>query len=266
MSGALRRFAALDQGALIGTNDWTGSILAAHAMVVNILREDGLVVSLVADPGDMTAMSVRVPGYFNGPTADIVPGDSAVGREQRIEIAGLACIDLAQSRPWNGTVDATLVSRLRAADISALREALLRVGKAGGLLGILSAGKRTNPFVEAARAALAGQRLEALVGLGPGLTPSGDDFLAGALMASAGLPGPGRIQQALSDTTPGGRTLLWAALRRSFPAYLAAFAEALSRSASTREIDDAVGAACRHGETSGTDALTGFCWALTLAT
>lgn len=262
MSGALRRFAALDRGALIGTDDWAGSVLSANGKSLNIRRADGLVVSLIADPGDMTAMSVLVPGYFSDPTADIKSGDSATAGERRIEIAGRASIDLAQCRPWNGMVDETLVSRLRASDVSLVRGALLTLGNPGGLLGIFSGGKRTNPFVQAARAALSQKRLEALVGLGPGLTPAGDDFLAGALMVSARLPGLDRIERALPDTTPGGRTLLWAALRRSFPAYLVAFAEAVSRPASARGIDAAVGAACRHGETSGTDSLTGFCWAL----
>ena len=64
-----------------------------------------------------------------------------------------------------------------------LHEALVAHGKTGGLLGVLD-GTPGNPFVDTARSALSSGRHDALVGLGPGLTPAGDDFLTGALLAS----------------------------------------------------------------------------------
>ncbi len=261
MSGPVRRFAASDQGSLIGPYEWTGVVLAAHTRVVNVLREDGLVVSFVADPGAMAAMSVLVQSSFFQP-GNTLPGRGVVRKGPNIEIADIAQIDLTQSRPWEGTIDEAAISDLPVERVSAVHDALLAHGKADGLLGILSAGMPANPFVRKAREALSERRFEELVGLGPGLTPAGDDLLTGALLVSAGLPGRRQIEAALSGTTPGGRTLLWMALRRSFPAYLVAFADSVSHAGSAHEVGDAVRAACAHGETSGTDSLTGFCWAL----
>ena len=56
--------------------------------------------------------------------------------------------------------------------------------------------------------------------------------------------------------------MVWMALRGSFPAHLRTFVETLARAESIRDVEDSVRAACAHGETSGTDSLTGFCWAL----
>jgi hypothetical protein len=261
MRGALRRFEALDHGALMGPDDWTGVVQAVYANAINILRADALVVSIVADVGAMTAMSVHSPGFFDDPAGEVVPGQSVARTGSLIEIAEFARFDLARSRPWQGTIDGALVSGIPVKHVSAARNALLTHGKPGGLLGLLSRGEPANLFVETARAILSAGRYESLVGLGPGLTPAGDDFLAGALMAPTQPAGMRRVETSLSGTTAGGRTLLWMALQRSFPAYLRAFVETIAHSGSTGEIRDAVRAACAHGETSGTDSLTGFCWA-----
>jgi hypothetical protein len=261
MSGAARRFGAEAHGSLIGSDAWTGEVLTVHAGVVNILRADELVVSLVADSGSMTGMSVRVPTYFDDPFEDVMPGWKVARKGPLIDIADVAQFDLSQSRPWEGTINKAVVSDISMGRVLLVRDALIKHGKAGGLLDILAPGKSTSPFVEKARKALSALRLEDLVGLGPGLTPAGDDFLAGAMMSSTRLQGRTRIRAALSGTTPGGRTLLWMAVRRSFPAYLIAFAEMIAHPVPTEGINGAVRAACSHGETSGTDCLAGFCWA-----
>src|SRR5208283_2191325 len=240
---------------------WTGEVLAIHSRAVNILRADGLVVSLVADLDSMTAMGVCVPGLFDEPHGEAAVGRPVVRDGQRIEIDQATRLDLSGSWTWKGTIEDTLLREIAAARIAEVRDALLLHGHTDGLQGVFLPGKTAHPFLEKAMRALQEQRLEALVGLGPGLTPAGDDFLVGVLMAFPRTPPRAALEVALFGTTPAGRTLLWLALRRSFPAYLVAFAKSIARSDSMEEVDAAVRAACAHGETSGSDALAGFCWA-----
>ena len=127
--------------------------------------------------------------------------------------------------------------------------------------GCFTGSRLDNPFVAFGREMLQRDRLEALVGCGPGLTPAGDDFLTGALLASSGSALPrAKIERALPGTTAPGRTLLWMALNDQYPAYLVKFVGDLAAAVSTEAVTTAVRAACAHGETSGTDALAGFCW------
>lgn len=252
---------ALAQGELICPDTWMGEVLTVHSRAVNVLRADGLVVSLVADLDSMTAMSVCVPGLFGEPRVKEAVGRPVMRDGKRIEIEKAARVDLAGSPTWKGTIDHTLLREIPEARIAHVREALLAYGHAEGLLGIFLPEKSTQPHVEKAGKALRDQRPEALVGLGPGLTPAGDDFLVGALMAFPRALRGASLKAALPGTSPAGRTLLWMALRRSFPAYLVAFVNSIARADSTEEIHKAVRAACAHGETSGSDALSGFCWA-----
>ena len=168
--------------------------------------------------------------------------------------------------PQRGSVD-----RLRGV-LPAVRRALRRWGSPEGLLGAIAETTETSPFSPPAIAILAvgsDTALADLVGLGVGLTPAGDDFLAGVLalrqLLSEG--GGSELRAALAPclhrTTPAGRTLLWAALRGQFPAFLCRLLDQLTRPAGTTEpVAAAVRAAVRHGHSSGTDAVTGVVWEL----
>jgi hypothetical protein len=138
-----------------------------------------------------------------------------------------------------------------------VEQTLAQKGNTAGLLGVLFPAAVQSICARQAIRVLAAGRLAELVGLGPGMTPAGDDFLAGALLAGINTA---EIDAALPGTTPAGRTLLWTALRGSFPFYLCSFMERLAGAVSEEEIVEAVNAACSQGETSGTDALVGFCW------
>lgn len=259
----MRRFVARAKGGLIGNKPWTGRVLSVHARAFNILREDGLVVSVVADRASMSAMGVLSPEVFEAsPHKDLV--DVAAHAEAEvISIDNKARIDCARCPTWEGTIDAEPVRSMPRERVQAIRESLFVLGKSGGLLGVLRDGPAENAFVARARDSLAVGRPEDLVGCGPGLTPAGDDFLTGAMLASSGDPGGVRagITPVMSGTTPAGRTLLWMALQGRFPAYLVDFINSISSSVvSAGAIDNAVRAACTHGETSGTDSLAGFCW------
>jgi len=262
---------ALAFGDYLATDAWAGTVVSAHAPAINILREDGLLVSVVTAERSMTAMSVLVGSAFEHPSgADDAPallGRPAQWGHGRLLVRGHASISLVQARIWTGSVD-PVGRRIPAERLLLLEHAVADCGKPGGLLGVLLPGAAQDHAVQFARKVLAEGRPDRLVGLGPGMTPAGDDFLAGALLAGAlglgaGLQGmdPGRIEAALPGTTPAGRTLLWLALRKSFPSYLRSFVAAVADAPLHEEVAAAVRAACSHGETSGTDAVAGFCFA-----
>ena len=143
------------------------------------------------------------------------------------------------------------------------------------------------------------EALSDLVGLGIGMTPSGDDFVVGFLAAKA-VVGRGwpswearqLLEGRAAGTTPAGATILRQALRGQFPAYLVDFALGLAavahangetcgrprrgsgctdpveqsevQAAGRPSISHLVEAAAAHGHSSGLDALTGFVFGLGL--
>lgn len=112
-------------------------------------------------------------------------------------------------------------------------------------------------------------RLEAalseLMGLGPGATPAGDDFLCGFLAAACARSQDGRVPAWLSEpisrrlpsTARLGASMLGWAMRGHWPAALVDFAWGL---ASGRDADatQALAVLCALGHSSGADIGTGF--------
>ncbi len=271
LMSAPRRFAALAIGELLAGHSWNGTVLSIHKSALYILRGDDLVVSLVADEGSMTAMSVLVPMLFDTPLDDSLIGRASSRAKSRLLIADFAAIDLAACPVWSGRVAGFKPDSGTPDMLRRVKKALVKFGKFGGLLGVLApalSAESQSLWVAAARKALEAGSFGKLVGLGPGLTPAGDDFLAGAQLAATIFgtewPGsltldPGQIRAALAGTTPAGRTLLWMVLQGQFPALFVNFARAFSH-ASGLGLEAAVRDACSYGDSSGTDALTGFCW------
>jgi hypothetical protein len=122
---------------------------------------------------------------------------------------------------------------------------------------------------------MAREAVHGLVGLGPGSTPAGDDFLCGVLLAlrcTAAGEGPreayllalqGAVEQLLERTTDLSGTFLRCALRALAPSPLgeAAGAIALGR---TQESVDALARLCSLGHSSGADLGTGFLYGLSM--
>jgi hypothetical protein len=172
---------------------------------------------------------------------------------------------------------------------------LFQQGKRGGLLGLMRPGDAQNLFVQKAAGILRRSfqqtpngtcicGLSQLVGLGPGLTPSGDDFIAGLLLGEkilSLLPTPqevlesslrgsrmapvipwkinkGELWRGLTRTNDGGRTLLYQTLLGYFPNYLISVAKNLGKAQAMGDMAGVVRRAVSHGETSGTDALVGL--------
>jgi hypothetical protein len=255
-----------------------GSVRSVFAAAINIHRKDGLVVSLVRDESAMTDMSVAVPALFaarRGSSCAI--GNPVASAGGMLRIGETLRVGTIGSARWSGALPFRASCRLLPDAAAAMLPCLAAAGDPLGLLGVLvpdaaGAASRAGGRILAAAAARPGQGgrrirgLSGLVGLGPGLTPSGDDFLAGVILAECMVRGARipvdreEIAASLDRTTPEGRTLLTLALENRFPAYLLHFAlEAAEPRSST--VQDA----CSHGGTSGTDALTGFYWYLSRA-
>jgi hypothetical protein len=223
---------------------------------------------LVRDAGDMTALAIEVPG--------LTGFDGASGTFSR-EV----CLRIASGRTFTGK---PLRGRFADGLGETLRSAILEISREEGFASVLDTPR--NAFARKAKEILSqsAETLSPLLGLGVGFTPSGDDFLAGYLMASdlwSASRGNSRdaedakisatrlregVRDRLGETTPGGRTLLYLALRKSYPWYLLRFWRSIRVIDGDRrpgaDVSEAVQCAAGHGETSGLDALTGFAWFL----
>jgi hypothetical protein len=137
----------------------------------------------------------------------------------------------------------TAATRPRA-EVEALRAgaAELAAARAGGRAGLAAAAAR-------------------LAGLGGGLTPAGDDFLAGAMLrAWLDDPAPGAFCQAVLAAAEPRTTLLSAALLGAAARgeCSAAWHRLLAGLAAGKPLLPAVDAVLAQGHTSGADALAGF--------
>lgn len=249
--------------------------------------EGPLFVSLVRDLSDMTDLAVYVPddGLFRiagmepeipvGRNEDDSGGTTVIGSSKAV------AIETTKVAGWSGSVDSEI--RVDRAGVSVSNRAAGEFyrwmadtgGSLKGFAPLVSLGAseeilKSDPFLARALAVLERSGIEsmeksaALVGLGIGFTPSGDDFLAGLFLAhaAAGREPPEALRcavlKALKRTTTGGATLLYLVLNDRFPAYQLRFLEDLRRGRPIKEIVDRLR---NHGETSGTDMAAGFCWA-----
>ncbi len=250
----------------------SGQVLAAfeRSCYVDL---DGQIVALVA------------PDLLNGPLNIVI--ESPNGTFQRLaagtrvssaEIAldGAAIWD-AGLRPWRRPPQDLIRTHF-----GLLRRLLAEASPAGGLARVAIEERGQTPdrtpvedlalpaLVTLSKGFARGDRTlisraaGALVGLGPGLTPSGDDILVGALLAAAVWPTPAReaIRDAIAAVVPGRTTRISAA-------YLDAAARGEASEAwhtllavlPDPEPAPVIGAARRlmaFGETSGSDMLAGF--------
>jgi uncharacterized protein DUF2877 len=238
------------------------------ALYVRDLRFGRLAVVAIADVGG-------VPG---GMLVDGVPDLRTLDAERRPLV-----VDVSSATRWSPRLPA-------AARFSSRRGLAARVGlarqfatetvdapAAGRGFGALLASAAA-PHIAALRSALitgdarvAEAAAVALIGLGIGLTPSGDDFLVGLLAGLEATHHPARsslaaaiASEAPSRTTAIGANVLEHAARGEFTARLHDVVIALADDAAAG-LDRAVGRAMAYGATSGADTLVGLFLALDVA-
>jgi len=171
-------------------------------------------------------------------------------------------IDVASARRWRGSLPAPAHVREHARQIAEVTEGASQ-----------RSALRLGPFVELAaraRARVAEGRLEEaaglLGGLGPGLTPSGDDALAGIVFGLRAALGPGiepvtvRVSVGAPVGPLGRSALAFAARGQALaPVHELVWAVALG---DRRAGEAAARSIAAIGETSGADLLLGLEWAL----
>ncbi|NOY08525.1 MAG: DUF2877 domain-containing protein [Spirochaetes bacterium] len=263
-------------------------VLSVYSGAVNLLHSKGLLISLVRSMDQMSALSICIPDIFS--VGGIVTDSIEPGLE--FELTG----DMLKSeritvvpenaRLFNGFL--CIEEKVFLPDTHEfIRQLLLKYGKRGGLLGIIDKDTELNIFERKALTVLETlfpkdmgklqkelpvkiRGLSELIGLGIGFTPSGDDFIAGVILGeeltgdrghNCPLIDRDEIMGALHKTGYGGRTLLWQVLKNRFPFYMIKLADGLLTGVPD-EMEKAVCRAVSHGETSGTDLLTGLIYAV----
>ncbi|MFI0418430.1 DUF2877 domain-containing protein [Spongiactinospora sp. 9N601] len=217
----------------------------------------------------VTGDGVRLPNsvVLGDPLPGVAAGDDAMVGEGAIELGG--CV-LRPRRWWNpapplGPVDPAALAR--AAEIMAV--ACARSPRRPGLedtgaATLLADGCASGSLIRMITAA------EHLVGLGPGLTPSGDDMLAGLLVALRGLGGASGAARAVwtagwlaaavtfdarTRTTPISATLLHCAARGEGSAEVVAVLRGMC---GRQALEPALARLLSLGHTSGADLAWGL--------
>jgi hypothetical protein len=166
----------------------TGRVLASFERVCDLVTDGGEVCALVWGGIGNGPLNVVLDGK---PGADL-PVYARFAVRGRCLAVGGAAFDLADAELWDARPEWDAL-RARRAQVVAAAQAVRRSAQCAGLQSE-SLLKQAGPAVEVAAAAFqdawqCGARRELLAaarglcGLGPGLTPAGDDWLAGWLLA-----------------------------------------------------------------------------------
>ncbi len=242
----------------------TGAVHSVFARTINLEVAGRLITLAVADVDDAPA-TVRVSASW---WAEAAPGDPLTVGAGALAVAGhtLTFADASWWRPqragWTPAGAAALASGVAALD------ALIPAAPPAPTRFLAAVHAALTTRLDALAAALASGRpdavraaADALVGLGQGLTPSGDDALTGALLVATTPGSPlARAVAPLTPPDPWGRTsriaaeMLDHAGRGRFRASLLALADALATGADATPPARAVAAI---GSSSGTDLLSG---------
>ncbi len=230
----------------------TGEVISVYSRAVNILyKERYLLISIVKDVGQMSSLSILVPGLFRLRQGLI---NGFVGRDvtmsERLLDLGDVVVRIDRGEEWSGNARSVSWRYLKYRYVPVFLEKdfveylvniLVSVVPDKGFIPILTSiilgkwSKDVEKYIEYAIGYLEriGERIEkrldsgidlsGLVGLGIGFTPSGDDFITGCLLADLLIGDEiidrNSIEKRLASTNYGGRTLLWQAVRDEFPYY-----------------------------------------------
>jgi hypothetical protein len=275
---------------------FTGSVLSVFTGACNLVSDQGEVLALVSQrvgngplnivlEGDgFLARGLEVGSPVKGDGRGIRVGEALHNEPYRVSLAGA---EVWEPRlEWEGlNVDLPGLK----ASLAVLHDHLIAQAPAESLACLLAAGAAGGRSVESAYRRAARGGIEgllaalqvgdcqgitagagALAGLGPGLTPAGDDFLLGLMAGLRTWPqflaGKGlsveEACQAIYGAAAGRTNLLSTALLRS--AREGMFGEAWHellaalRQGKTEEVKGAADRILSFGETSGADALIGF--------
>ena len=241
-----------------------GRVLASFERACNLVTDAGEVIALVWGGIGNGPLNVVLA---QGPGVDLPTGSRFTVSGSDLHILPIV-IDLSAADLWNPQPDWQLL-RTRRQQV---------VAGAAVIAGILATAGWTLArcgLPEALCGQAAGGQADAvhaLVGLGPGLTPAGDDWLAGWLLAqhlTEDLTGlRSRSMSGLADrTTTLSRALLACAAAGEADAAWHALLASLAEDPMTNPpIYQSTQTILSHGATSGAAMLIGFCAGVTLLT
>ncbi|MCK4542864.1 MAG: DUF2877 domain-containing protein [Spirochaetales bacterium] len=263
-------FQARLTGSFVPQSPWDGLVGAMYSKAVNILHPDGFFISFLPDSMGMSVFGLVAPEVFNRPS-NLIHEGAKVRWTGKSFIFDDFRIDTGGTVLWEGVITREIASGITPEVIKDFLAEYIDHAPAEGLAPVVTGGSRNIHSRFALRflsKATEGKGdkvppdLSGFVGLGPGFTPSGDDFLTGVLLGEQiqGRWGESlwgdSIRQALPGTSCGGKTLLLGALEGRFPAYLLRSMEQLA----SGDISGSLETIGSHGATSGWDAAAGFLW------
>ena len=198
---------------------------------------------------------------LDGPPPEVPPATRVQVVTRRLRVGGID-VDLRDAAEWAGALPSP--AQL-ASGATLLTEVTSDLASRSALHADPFGDRAADARSRLRAGALAGM-VERLAGLGPGLTPAGDDALAGTLFIRRALEGE-RGEPALLSAAAAARTtgiasafLSWAARGQA----LAPGHDLIGAAADgdRKRCETAAGALARIGETSGADFALGISWAL----
>ncbi len=265
-----------------------GEIHSAYRRTINLRFAADQLVSLHGGRGLVAPFGIALGRRFDSPAFErIAPGLRAAVADGLVRIpeAGLE-VALTEAAVWEPRARPASLTPAAASRHAEILTAILLQHESPDGLAALVDGSDATPLLRRARpsavrlaeglaqrgGALLLAGAEPLLGLGPGLTPSGDDFLAGFLgTAVVALPdavrllhevGAQLLSLAETKTTLLSRAFLAHALTGALAPPIDALAAAILEGAGRESVARAAQAAAALGHTSGMDMLAGMVFAL----
>jgi len=269
------RMAALRIGLGVPRHGFAGVVAATHARACLIaLTHDRLVTLVTPEMGGLpNGITVDTPDGFSFERSLSVGARAAV-RGGMLRVDDGFCIDLRTSRPWRSHLDG-LAFNLARAPVRLAWDTAWSALRAHGTFAPLvrRGGAAITRMFEATRdldSACARQAMSALIGLGEGSTPAGDDYLVGhfvGLWSCVGADGARQrfiadlgesLREMASRTNRVSRVYLEAAAEGEVSERLATLVYRIAAGAGEESVATAAAAALAVGHSSGACGVLGL--------
>jgi hypothetical protein len=238
-------------------------VMAVFERVVNLVDDRGEVLSLHAPGVPLTAFGVTVTETSAQAFDRLQTGSPVTITPDALVIAGLR-LEVDPALAWSPVPNWAHIRDLPASHWDRVAAVVRRVGKPGSALDWPVDRGELRDLARAVQVGCAealGPITHWLAGRGPGLTPTGDDVLGGALLAAwAGAsPHPAAIGALIvAEAGPRTTTLSRAFLQAASQGACGSDWHALFMARDQGELTRAVDRLLAVGHTSGADGLAGF--------
>lgn len=293
------RLQAISAGKGVVNNHFNGFVHSVFHHACNITINDQPLITLLSSSLHNAPQGLRVDTPSDFTFEDYLELGQPVGcRANILRFCGSPLsIDVRSARPWRSNLSAVQIDLEKPGAFGALRvvwEVLRCHCRNYGLTAILSEDSKkgenqslasdTVMLVQTAKKCVpnllyatgnkqvgkAASALKPLIGLGPGLTPSGDDFIVGylaGLWSTAGVERSRRsflssignwLANSLNGTNEISRTYIRNAIEGEVSEPLAVLARRIAQGENMNDKKKSIEAALQVGSTSGTDGVLGL--------